>query len=91
MIRESGCMSMLFEKNICIKKWHIPSLRDMPEDLNLALIHYGFYTPDRKIKLLGQLFKGDTIDQPPLHDGSIPLTVYILIDDLTDLTICILH
>lgn len=47
----------------------------MAKQLRAGLVHDGFCLGNGKIKFLGQDFKPDTINKPPLQNRPVPLGV----------------
>ena len=54
------------------------------------LIYNTFYLADRQIKFLRQRLKADTVYQPPLHDRSVSLAVYMFFDKTLDVAVRVL-
>lgn len=44
-----------------------------------------------KRKLFRQRFEADSINEPPFHQGSVPLTMHIFLNDLLNSAVCIIY
>lgn len=60
------------------------------KDLLFQFIDYPFYLTYRQVKFFCQRLIADTVYQPPLHDRSVSLAVYMLFDKTIDIAVRIL-
>lgn len=75
-----------------LKRWHLARKEALYElkDLLFQFIDYPFYLTYRQVKFFCQRLKADTVYQPPLHDRSVSLAVYMLFDKTIDIAVRIL-
>lgn len=75
-----------------LKRWHLARKEALYElkDLLFQFIDYPFYLTYRQVKFFCQRLKADTVYQPPLHDRSVSLAVYMLFDKTLDIAVRIL-
>ena len=63
----------------------------MPEQLFLFPVYDIFRLPHGELKFLSQWLETGPINKAPLEDRSVPFVVDVLVDQLTDLAVGIIH